>query len=159
MDTRKGDQSPLVGCTFPAVSSSNINSTSRNARDIILAQPKWIVPPDTTRSTSTASPVQNDKRKQQIVLSEHAARNLTSTNVTFANLEGQLTRPTVESIDDNSILGYRKPPDSKNVLLSASQSKKTDKCTTVSNICDSSTATPPSDVQLIQPTGVETVSV
>ena len=120
MDTRKGDQSPSVGCTFPAVSSSNINSTGRNARDIILAQSKWIVTPDTTRSTSKATPVQNDKRKQQIVHSEHAVRNLTSTNVTFANLDGQLTRPTVESINDNSILGYRKPPDSSNVLPSAS---------------------------------------
>ena len=48
--------------------------------------PKWIVPPDTIRQTPKASPVHNNKRKQQIVLSEHAARNLTSTNVTFANL-------------------------------------------------------------------------
>ena len=49
--------------TLPAVSSSKIDSTSRNARNIILAQSKLIVTPDTTRSTSKATPVQNDKRK------------------------------------------------------------------------------------------------
>ena len=98
--------------TLSAASPNSRNSSSRNARNIVLAQTRWNDPPDTTSQTPKTSCVQNDKRKQQIVLSKHAVRKLTSTNVTFTTLDGQPTRPTVESIDDNSILSYRKPPDS-----------------------------------------------
>ena len=98
--------------TLPVASPNSINSSSRNARNIVLAQTRWIVSPDTTRQTPKASPVQNNKQKQQIVLSKHAVLKLTTTNVTFTTLDGQPARPTIENIDDNSILSYRKPPDS-----------------------------------------------
>ena len=112
------------------------NTFSKSSKHIVRAQSRWKHSQETPLRTLKTSRVQNDAQKQQIVHAEHAVQNLTSTNVTSATLDGQLTRPTVENTVDNSIRNYRKPPDSPKSSSSTVRSTETDKRTTSVNLRD-----------------------
>ena len=124
------------------------NSSSKLSRHIVYAQTRWKDSSDTTPRTNKISPVQNDDQKQQIVPAEHAVRNLSATNVTSTTLDGQSTRSTVVNTDENSILNYRKPPDSPKSSSSAVRSTETDERTTSANLRDNIIDSAPSDERL-----------
>ena len=54
--------------------------------------------PDRPHSTNETSRDQIDDRKQQIDSSQHAVRNLATSNDTSSTLDGQLTCPTREKV-------------------------------------------------------------
>ena len=92
--------------------------------------------PNRLHSTNETSRDQNDDRKKQFVSSKHAVRNLATSNDTSSTLDGQLTCPTREKVEDNPVLNYRKPPDSTKDSLDAFRSIENDERTTSTRLHD-----------------------
>ena len=121
--------------TLPAIIRTT-NAIGRQLRLSFGSSSQSVHFPDRPYSTNETFCDQNDDREHQIDSFHHAVRNPATTNVTSSTLDGQLTCPTREKAEDNSVLNYRKPPDSSKDSLDAFRSNQNEEHSSSTRLSD-----------------------